>query len=212
MPTSIRIAGCTGVLLAGGRAARLGGIPKGLLLAGGEPIVQRSLRLFREIFEDVLVVTNEPGPYDGFGARIVPDAIAGKGAPGGVHAALAAARTEWIFLAGCDMPSLSRPGIEFLAGLREGAGAVAVVWQGQLEPLHAFWSRRGLAEIERLLRQGDPSMWALARAAGARLVEEAEWRRIDPEGRAFANANTPEDAARLGLAAPSTGNGSGPWI
>jgi molybdopterin-guanine dinucleotide biosynthesis protein A len=164
--------------------------------------MKRSLRLFRELFEDVLIVANEPEPYAGFGARIVPDTIAGKGAPGGVHAALTAARTQWIFLAGCDMPSLSRQGIELLAGLRQGAGAVAVVWQGRLEPLHAFWSRSSLPAIERLLHQGDPSMWALARAAAARFVQEGEWQRFDPEGRAFANANTLEDAERLGLVPP----------
>ncbi len=202
MPPPPSIPDCTGVLLAGGRATRLGGIPKGLFLAEGEPIVQRSLRLFREIFEDVFIVANEPGLYARFGARIVPDAIAGKGAPGGLHAALSAARTEWIFLAACDMPFLSREGIELLAGLRQGADAVAVLWQDQLEPLHAFWSRGALPEIERLVRESQPSMWALARAVGARFVEHSVWRRVDPAGRSFSNANTPEDAARLGLSAP----------
>jgi hypothetical protein len=33
-------------------------------------------------------------------------------------------------------------------------------------------------------------------------VEEAEWARVDPEGRALANVNTPGDAARLGIALP----------
>jgi molybdopterin-guanine dinucleotide biosynthesis protein A len=79
---------------------------------------------------------------------------------------------------------------------------VAVIWRGRLEPLHAFWSRDGFATVDRLVRAGDPSMWQLATAVGARFVPEERWRAIDPEGRVFANANTPEDLVRLGLAAP----------
>ncbi len=40
-----RFADCTGVLVAGGAASRLGGIPMGLLRIGGEPSVARTLRL-----------------------------------------------------------------------------------------------------------------------------------------------------------------------
>jgi len=42
----------------------------------------------------------------------------------------------------------------------------------------------------------------LATAVGARLVEEEEWRLVDPGGRALSNANTPDDVARLGLTLP----------
>jgi hypothetical protein len=53
-----------------------------------------------------------------------------------------------------------------------------------------------------MLRHGDPSMWRLATAVGARFVDEAAWREVDPDGRAFANANTPEDLVALGLKVP----------
>jgi len=202
MPPSPLLADCTGVLLAGGQASRLGGVPKGLLRAGGEPLAARSLRLFDELFGGALVVANDPGPYAGFGVPVVPDRIAGKGAPGGLHAALAGASTPWIFTAGCDMPFLSAGPIGWLAARRD-APAVAVVWRGRLEPLHAFWSRDCLPAVERMLRAGNPSMWKLCTAVGARFVSEEEWRAVDPEGRSFENANTPEDVARLGLGDPA---------
>jgi molybdopterin-guanine dinucleotide biosynthesis protein A len=197
-----RIPDCTGVLLAGGQAARLGGLPKGLLRLGGEAIAARSLRLFGEIFEAALVVANDAAPYAAFGAKVIADAIPGKGAPGGLHAALAAARTGWIFTAACDMPFLSGEAIRFLWAQGGAAPAVAVHWGGRLEGLFAFWSRACLPEVERLLREGDPSLWRIATAVGARVVPETDWRAFDPDGRAFANANTPEDLARLGLEVP----------
>jgi len=199
VPPSLVIPDCTGVLVAGGQATRLSGVAKGLLRVGGEPIAARTLRLFREIFPASLVIANDPSPYAGLGAPVVPDAIAGKGAPGGLHAALQAARTGWIFTSGCDMPYLDAKAIGHLAALRGEAPAAAVVWKGRLEPLHAFWSRGCLPVVERMLREDDPSMWGIATAVGARFVSEEEWRVVDPEGRSFENANTPEDVERLGL-------------
>jgi molybdenum cofactor guanylyltransferase len=190
---------CTGALVAGGKATRMGGRPKGLLRVGGEPVAARSLRIFGELFAGAMVVADDPAPYAALGAPVVPDAISGKGAPGGVHAALAAAPTPWVFTAACDMPFLSSRALRFLWDRRGHAPAVLIRFAGRLEPLHAFWSRACLPELERRLREGDPSLQALARVVGARVVEEEEWRRIDPLGRALENANTPEDAARLGL-------------
>jgi molybdopterin-guanine dinucleotide biosynthesis protein A len=192
----------TGALIAGGRASRMGGAVKGLLRVDGQPIAARALGLFEALFAGALVVANDPAPYAALGARIVPDAIAGKGAPGGVHAALAAAPTPWVFTAACDMPFVSAEGVRFLAARREGADAVIVRWQGHLQFMHALWSRACLGPLERLLAQGDPSLWDLAGAVRVAEVAEAEWAALDPAGRAFENANTPADLARLGLALP----------
>ncbi len=194
-----RFADCTGVLVAGGRATRMAGRPKGLLRERGEPIASRTLRLFRELFGATLVVANDPAPYAGLGAPLVGDLLQGKGAPGGVHAALATATTPWVFTAACDMPFLSEGPVAYLAARRGGARAVLVRWNGRLEPLHAFWSRECLPVIDAALRAGDTSLQELARAVSARVIEEAEWRTVDPGGRALENANTPADAARLGL-------------
>src|SRR5512133_1299507 len=180
-----RISDCTGALVAGGRATRLGGVAKGLLRVAGEPIATRTLRLFGELFDDALVVANDPAPYAALGARVVPDVLAGKGAPGGVHAALAASRTARVFTAGCDMPFVSPAGIALLAARRAGARAVLVRFGGHLEPLHALWSRDCLPVFEARLRAGDVSLRDLARAVDAAIVDEAEWRAGDPDGRAF---------------------------
>ena len=208
MPSHARVADCTGVLLAGGRATRLGGLAKGLLRLDGRTLVERALELCRELFEGALLVANDPAPYAGLGVPVVGDLLRGRGAPGGLHAALSTVRTGSIFLAACDMPHLSREGIRLLARERGASGgdawAVAAEWGGRLEPLHALWARAGLPTVERMLGEGQPSMTSLARAVGVRTVPEAAWRCVDPAGLAFSNANTPQDLERLGLGAPST--------
>jgi acetylornithine deacetylase/succinyl-diaminopimelate desuccinylase-like protein/molybdopterin-guanine dinucleotide biosynthesis protein A len=203
------IADCTGALVAGGAATRMSGAPKGLLRLGGETVAARSVALFRRVFGRAIVVANDGAPYAGLGAPVVPDAIRGRGAPAGLHAALSAATTPWVFAAGCDMPFLDAEAIAFLAARREGADAVMVRFRGHLEPLHAFWSRACLPVLERLLAAGEPSLRDLAASVRTRIVEEEEWRAVDPDGRAFANVNTPADARRLGLepAAPASAPG-----
>lgn len=194
------IAGATGVLLAGGRARRLGGAPKGTLRLGDETLAARTVALFRRLFSRVLLVANDPAPYTDLDVAIVADAFPGKGAPGGVHAALSGAATPWIFAAACDMPFLDEPLIRLLAGLRPGVAAVVPRFQGFLEPLHAFYSRECVAPLERLLREGNPRLQDLAGVVPARIVEQAAYAAVDPTGRSFANANTPAELAALGLA------------
>jgi molybdopterin-guanine dinucleotide biosynthesis protein A len=189
----------TGALIAGGRASRLGGRPKGLLLVEGEPIAARSLRLFGRLFGASLLVADDPAPYAALGATALPDAIPGKGAPGGLHAALRAARTPWVFAAACDMPFLSAEAVALLADRRGGATAVVPRWAGRLEPLHALWSVACLPALEAALAGGHPSLRWLAGEVGAEVIEEAAWREVDPAGLAFENANTPGDLERLGL-------------
>jgi molybdopterin-guanine dinucleotide biosynthesis protein A len=193
---------CTGALVAGGRAARLGGLAKGLLRTEGQPIAARTARLFEELFDDSLVVAPPGSPYAALGLPLVSDVFPGKGAPGGVHAALQASTTGWIFAAGCDMPFIDAEAIRWLAARREGADAVLVEWRGRLEPLFAFWSRRCLAPLERLLAEGDPSLRALVDEVHACVLPEEAWRAFDPEGRCFENVNTWSDVARLGLEGP----------
>jgi molybdopterin-guanine dinucleotide biosynthesis protein A len=189
----------TGALIAGGRASRLGGAAKGLLSLDGQPLLGRSLDLFGRLFGASLLVVNDPAPYRRFEVAMVADLLLDRGAPGGLHAALSAATTPWVFAAGCDMPFLSPAGIALLADRRDGALAVVPRWDGRYEPLHALWSRDALPVLSRALADGDLSLQRLVELCGAAVVEAADWAAVDPAGRAFLNANTAEEAGRLGL-------------
>jgi molybdopterin-guanine dinucleotide biosynthesis protein A len=53
-----------------------------------------------------------------------------------------------------------------------------------------------------MLREGNPSLRAIAAEIGARVVPGTEWRAVDPGGRCLENVNTPDDLRRLGLEPP----------
>jgi len=189
-------------VIAGGAGRRLGGVDKALLEVGGEPILARQLSRLRPLFAELLLVANDPAPFAGFGVRVVPDLFAGKGAPGGVQAALAAAAAPWVFCLGCDMPFPSPAAIELLAARREGTLAVAPLREGRPEPLFAFYSRALAAPFAAALASGDPSLGGLLTAARARFVGQADFERADPGCRSLENLNLPSDLIRLGCSEP----------
>ncbi len=189
-------------IIAGGQGRRLSGVPKGLLEVEGRTVLERLLAL-APCFGDVLLVANAPGPYARFGLRTVADVVPGKGAPGGVHAALVAARTPWVVAVACDMPFIAPEVLEVLLGARdEDVDAVCFEVEGRLEPLLAVYRSVLEGPWGEALGE-DPSMRQLLARVRARLLPEAALRSVDPTLRSLANVNTPEDLLRYGIALPS---------
>lgn len=179
-------------ILAGGASARMGR-NKALLSFRGQPLVERQLATLRPLFERVLVGANEPGPYAPFGVEVVPDRLGERCALTGIHALLAAAATEHVFVVACDLPFLSARLIEALLERRGGADAVVPVSDRGPEPLHAVYGRACLAAIEASARRGDWKATAFHAAVRVDLwrVRDADWA---VEGRSpFTNVNTPAE-------------------
>ena len=188
----------TGALLAGGAGKRLGGMRKALLKIGEQTILDRSLGLLRSLFPAAIVIANEPEPYAHAGAPIIADPIPGRGAPGGLLAALEAAKTPWVFLLACDMPLVERYVIASLAArATPDAQAVIAIRDGRPEPLHAFWSTSLAPRLAELLRTGNPSFRdLLAEIPHTRVPVED----LAPDAaRTFTSVNTQKDLESLGL-------------
>lgn len=98
----------TGVILAGGRAERMGGRDKGLVLLAGEPLIAHSVRRLRPQVAEVLISANRNLElYQSLGCRVVCDADQEfRGPLAGILAALRAATTPYLLTAPCDSPLL----------------------------------------------------------------------------------------------------------
>ncbi|WP_225409051.1 molybdenum cofactor guanylyltransferase [Stigmatella hybrida] len=192
----------TWAVIAGGQARRLSGVPKGLLVFEGRPVLERLLAL-SPLFAETLLVANHPEPYARFGLRTVADAVPGKGAPGGVHAALGAARTEWVMAVACDMPFVAPAAVHVLMEARgPEVDAVAFTVEGRVEPLLAVYRAALAAPWGERLAQDNPSLRGLLAGCRARLLPEEALRAVDPHLRSRVSVNTPEDLARFGLTWP----------
>ncbi len=189
-------------VVAGGQGRRLSGVPKGLLRVGEGTVLDRLLEL-APLFAEVLLVANAPEPYSRFRLRTVADAVPGKGAPGGVHAALLGASTEWVLAVACDMPFVHPEAVRVLLEARAPeVDAVCFTVEGRVEPLLAAYRVSLARPWGEALRKDDPSLRELLSRSRARLLPEQALRTVDPELRSLVNVNTPEDLRRHGVGLP----------
>src|SRR5262252_10584810 len=92
------------------------------------------------VVEDVMLVGRADGAPARRGIRLVADAVPGCGPLGGLHAALAAAKGEAVFVVACDMPYVSAAFVEYLFSLTtEGAIVVPQTDRGY-HPLCAVYT------------------------------------------------------------------------
>ena len=191
---------------AGGGGGRPGpaavGSAQGAAAVGDGTVLERLLTL-APLFAEVLLVANAPEPYARFGLRTVADVVPGRGAPGGVHAALAAAKTEWVLAVACDMPFVSPEAVRVLLEARgPEAARCSSRWRTRGAPARRLpglpRGRRGASACG----TEEPSLRELLAQCRARLLPEEALREVDAELRSLVNVNTPEDLLRHGLTRP----------
>jgi molybdopterin-guanine dinucleotide biosynthesis protein A len=75
----------TGIILAGGKNTRMGA-NKAFLEINGIRLIDRTLNIYRRLFSEIIIVTNDPPAYLEFtDAVIVTDIYKGKGPLGGFY-------------------------------------------------------------------------------------------------------------------------------
>lgn len=179
----------TGVILAGGRASRFGGRPKGLEHAGGQRIVDRVLDALRQVTDDVVLAGADQEVARAVGVRAAPDEGAGLGPLGGIAGALAATGNDVLVVA-WDMPWVTAAALRpLLESAEDGAGTA---WRvgGEIEPLCALYRQPALAPLRAMLAAGERRARAGAEALGLTLLDASGL-----DARTFASINTPGDLA-----------------
>jgi molybdenum cofactor guanylyltransferase len=187
-----------GVIVAGGRASRMGGRDKAFAAVGGEPIAVRTVRLFRELFPQVVVATNRAERFRGLDVETVGDVFPGCGPLAGIHAAMRASRHPHVFVAACDMPGLDGDAIRFLLRRIAAADAIVPCWDGDVEPLHAVYAVSCAPVAEASLRGGRYALRDFLARVRVDYVPEAELRGVRGAAVSLTNVNTPEELAAVG--------------
>jgi molybdenum cofactor guanylyltransferase len=186
----------TGVILSGGKSSRMGE-NKAFIPVNGERLIDRTVRLFRAIFKEVIIVTTSPLDYLDQDATIVTDIFPEKGALGGIYTGLFYAHEEHAFVAACDMPFLSRVFMEHMISQAADYDIIVPATPDGLQPLHAVYTRRCLPVIRGLI--GRNRLKISGFYPGHRLVTISPEviHSFDPEGRMFLNVNTQDDLRNL---------------
>jgi molybdopterin-guanine dinucleotide biosynthesis protein A len=181
----------TGVVLAGGRGQRMGGVDKGLQVMRGKPLVQWVIERFAPQVEELLINANQNlDRYGGFGYRVIPDEIRGFTGPlAGLHRALNEARHERLATVPCDSPFLPEDLVSRLASAMDARGAdLAVAKTGeQAHPVFCLCRKTVLGSLTDFLAAGGRKIDAWY--ARVKTVEVP----FDDVAAAFSNINTREE-------------------
>jgi molybdenum cofactor guanylyltransferase len=182
-------------VLAGGASRRMGR-DKATMAVGGVELAGLALAAAGRVAGRVVLVAPEGHPARRLAAEAVADP--GLGPLAALAAAFDALDDDHVLVLAGDHPGLRVELLAHLVGLRGRGEAVACRRGPRLEPLVAVYQRGpALAAARARLAgpAGDRSLLGLLADLRTVVVEEAEWRTLDPGGRSFVDLDDPADLA-----------------
>jgi molybdopterin-guanine dinucleotide biosynthesis protein A len=191
------------LILAGGENKRLP-VMKGFLKIKGRRIIESNVELLKEIFDCVIISTNNPECYFYLGVPMVGDIVKYRGPMTGLLSALITLEAPEIFVTACDMPFIKPELIRYIVDRWEKRwDAVIPIFDSKSQPLLAIYSKKVVPKMEDSIRKGMRGLREFLKKIEVLYISEDEVRAIDPEGRSFVNINTVEDYERERLAVSS---------
>jgi molybdenum cofactor guanylyltransferase len=162
----------TGLVLAGGRGTRMGGVDKGLVEVEGRALVERVIERLRPQVGPMLISANRNlDRYRAFGFPVLLDAEEGLEpfpAPlAGMLAGLRAATTPWIATAPCDAPFLPADLVAHLAEALAGARAAVAYVGDTIQPVFCLLHVDLADDLATALAHGERRAEAWLRGIGA---------------------------------------------
>lgn len=179
----------TGVILAGGRATRMGNQDKGLIEVGGQALYLRVLNRLKPQVNHILINANRnQQQYQQSGYPVISDSIQGFVGPlAGMLTGLEQSKTEWVLFVPCDTPFLP---LDLASRLWQQRQQKLAAYAADGERGHPTLCLLNTAIIEPLrdyLAAGDRKLMLFLDRLQATAVNFAD------RPQAFNNFNTPED-------------------
>lgn len=179
----------TGVILSGGENTRMGR-NKAFLVIDGERLIDRILGVFKNLFDEVLLVTNQPLDYLDLDVTLVTDIFPGKKALGGIYTGLFYAGSPQVFVAACDMPCLNPRFIAYMMAQADAYDVVVPETQEGLQPLHAIYGKRCLPNMKHLISRDKLKVAGFYKGLKCLTIPEKTIKTFDAAGSMFINVNT----------------------
>jgi molybdopterin-guanine dinucleotide biosynthesis protein A len=195
---AIAIGQITGLVLAGGRGSRMGGVDKGLQPHRGLPLALHALRRLQpQVGRTMISANRNLAAYASFGAPVWPDAGADFPGPlAGMLAGLERCQTPYLVTVPCDTPDFPQDLVARLAHSLAQAGAeiaMAVTRDGDAVQAQPVFCLVGTTLRPSLLAWLDRGERRIDRWAAQHRVAEV----VFDDAAAFCNANTADELAQL---------------
>lgn len=182
------------IILAGGKSSRMK-TNKALLKFDEKTNIERMKDELKQVFDDIILVTNDPETYQFLNIKTVTDHFPGSGPLAGIHAGLEASDYEENLVVACDMPFVSAELAANLVKALKHHDAVVPVIGGRQHPLFAAYQKRISREAKERIESGELRMKHLLDALNVRYLSEDDLQ-LYCDGnleRIFFNMNHPEE-------------------
>jgi len=188
----------TGIILAGGNNKRIK-LDKAFLEfpSGNEnkkPLIEITFNKFRDIFDEIIIVTNSPEKYQHFGYKLVKDIFPNKGSLGGIYSGLENSSNEYNFITACDMPFLNIDLIKLMKTFPRNYDILIPKTDSGYETMHAIYSKKCLKSIERNIKLNKLKILGFFEGMNVQEINEESLKKVDKNfSHSFFNINTKED-------------------
>ncbi len=182
----------TGIILSGGKSLRMGE-NKAFIQFEGIPIIKRIYDLFRGLFQEIIIVTNQKELFSDFDSKIFSDLIPDRGVLGGLYTGIFFSTFSYSFCVACDMPFIKKAVVQYLIENTEGYDAIVPRTSDGLQPLHAIYSKNCLDPIRKIMEKGNYKVIDFYDMVKVKIIEEDHFIFLDPFRESFINVNTPEE-------------------
>ncbi len=159
----------------------------------GVPIIERIFTLFKELFQEVIIVTNQIELFKKFDSKIYSDLLPDKGALGGLYTGLFFSTYHYSFCVACDMPFLNKSLVQYLMKKIGNEDVIVLRTKDGLQPLHAIYSKNCLDPIKQIIEQGKFKIIDFYQRVQVNILEEPDFISLDPFRESFINVNTPKE-------------------
>ena len=183
----------SGIILAGGKNTRIKTEKAFIQLKTSATLIENTVEIFKRLFSEIIIVTNNPRAYQKLGTKVVEDLLTGKGPLGGIFSGLCFSTSELNFVVGCDMPFPNQDLISCILQKPVEYDVVIPETRGKAETLFARYSKNSLPVILSHLLTDELKIQNVLSELNILKIKSAEIERFDPEHLSFFNINTQED-------------------
>jgi len=187
---------CTGVILAGGLNKRFSGKNKAFVPIGKKSILSHIEEVFNDIFQEIILVTNDPVQYFPYDFNIVTDLYMHRSSMTGIHAGLFYSTNPFSFICACDTPFLNKELVKTIIDNIDVKSDVIVPETSKgLEPLCAVYSKRCISFLENNLNNKKFKIKKFYSSVKVKKLPENLIREKDENLLSFVNINDDKDLA-----------------
>lgn len=186
----------SGLILAGGRAQRMGGEDKGLVLLNGQAMIEYVLASLAPQVQSIAINANRSvEQYQAYGHPVIRDELSDfQGPLAGFASGLKQCSTDYMVTAPCDGPLLCNDYVQRLHQSAVAQGAqISVASDGKrLQPVYALLHQSLLPSLLDFLARGDRKIDLWYQQEGYAECDFSDRSDI------FTNVNSREDLTNLG--------------